>query len=309
MNVLDFFVNSYSYLKNYGMPYWVMTPARRIIRLFAHSCLPKYLVRPTTKSPVNCEGLIVSFTSFPARIKEVWQVVECMKRQSMLPEKIILWLSKDQFPDSKSVPQSLWDRVDDLFCIRFVDGDIRSHKKYYYVANEYPNKLIFLIDDDIYYDTDILCRSVREYNKHKKCVVCNYGYHMKFNNKGCLSYSKWEVIEEDRRGLDLFFGSGGGTLFRPSDLYKDLTNIELALRLTPLADDIWLNTMTLKSRLTKIMLSHGPILTIDIEKNITLSSVNNCCGRNDEQILAVRQYYGDVFNSPQDSDNLLVNND
>ena len=309
MNVLDFFVNSYSHLKNYGMPYWVMAPARRVVRTLAHKHLPKYLVRPVAKSTAICEDLIVSFTSFPARIQEVWQVVECMKRQSLLPHKIILWLSKDQFPDIKSVPQSLWNRVDDLFCIRFIEGDIMSHKKYYYVSNEYPNKLIFLIDDDIYYDTDILSRSVREYNKHEKCVVCNYGYQIKFNNKGCLSYSKWKVVEENRIGKDLFFGSGGGTLFRPSDFYKDLTRIELALSLTPVADDIWLNTMSLKSELTKVMLPHGPILTIDIKKNRTLSSVNNGCGRNDEQIQAVRQYYGDVFNYPHDSDNILVNND
>ncbi len=292
MNVLDFFVNSYSYLKNYGMPYWVMTPARRIIRLLAHSCLPKYLVRPTTKSPVNCEGLIVSFTSFPARIKEVWQVVECMKRQSMLPEKIILWLSKDQFPDTSSVPQSLWDRVDDLFCIRFVDGDIRSHKKYYYVANEYPNKLIFLIDDDIYYDTDILSRSVREFNKYEKCVVCNYGYHIKYDvNNSVCRYNTWQHCYERSESEKLFFGSGGGTLFKPSLMYKDLTNIDVARKLAPLADDIWLNAMAKKAGLKIVLLKNGQILPIHNEENITLSSVNVGESQNDIQLKAVLNYY------------------
>src|SRR5690554_3540856 len=35
-------------------------------------------------------GLIVSFTSFPARIDNVWLVVESILRQSVKPDKIIL---------------------------------------------------------------------------------------------------------------------------------------------------------------------------------------------------------------------------
>lgn len=283
-------------MKNYGMPYWVMAPIRRFVRKLAYRYIPQYLDKAIEISQNKSEELIVSFTSFPARINDVWQVVECMKRQTLLPQKIILWLSKEQFPNKKSVPQELWDRVDDLFLIRFVEGNIRSHKKYYYASKEYPDKLLFLIDDDIYYDTDILNRSMREYMRHdKKCVVCNYGYQIKYSENRSLPYSEWEIIEGSKKGKDLFFGSGGGTLFRPCDLYEDLTNIELALKLTPIADDIWLNTMVLKSGLIKVLLPHGPILTIDIKDNITLSSVNNGLGKNEEQIQAVKQYYGDVF--------------
>lgn len=275
-----------------------MTPMRRFVRNIAHRYLPKYLEKPVEKSQNRQEGLIVSFTSFPARIKEVWQVVECMKRQSLLPEKIILWLSKEQFPNRESVPQSLWDRVDELFTIRFVEGDIRSHKKYYYASKEYPNKLIFLIDDDIYYDTDIINRSVKEYtNQNGRCVVCNYGYQIKCDKSGSLSYSKWIPVESRREGKNLFFGSGGGTLFKPLDLYKDLTKIELALLLTPIADDIWLNTMVLKENLLKVILSNGPLLSVHIKDNIKLSSINIGMGKNDEQLLAIKKYYGDVFNT------------
>lgn len=307
MNVLNLFVNSYSHLKNYGMPYWVMTPARRLVRSLAYRCLPAYLNTQAELSNKRCKGLIVSLTSFPARINDVWQVVECMKRQTLLPEKIILWLSQEQFPTKEYVPQNLRDREDDLFSIRLVEGDTRSHKKYYYVSKEYPDNLIFLVDDDIYYDTDIISRSVDAYKRYNEsCVVCNYGYQMKFNSKGCLPYSMWKPIEGNFVGKDLFFGSGGGTLFRPSDLYQDLFDIDLALKLSPLADDIWLNAMALKMALTKVKLPNGPLLTIDIEENITLTSVNNGMGRNDEQLLAVIQYYGDVFNGPLDRNNPLV---
>lgn len=223
-----------------------------------------------------------------------------MKRQTLKLDKILLWLSKDQFPAEESIPESLLKRRDNQFEIRLVEGDIRSHKKYYYAAKEYPNSLLFLIDDDIYYDTDIVRRSLVSYVEYgMKCVVCNYGSMITYDEKVCKSYSEWHPVEGRKEiGKDLFFGSGGGTLFRPSDMYKDLTDIDLARQLTPLADDIWLNTMAMKSNLTKIMLPHGPLLSIKEKHNVTLSSVNNGEGRNDDQLNAIRKYYGDVFVRP-----------
>ena len=297
MNYLFYFTSIYSCLRNYFMPYWVLVPCRKVIRYMANKQLPKYFLR-TKVAPNNKQtkrDLIVSFTSFPARIDNVWQVVECMKRQTILPEKIILWLSNDQFPNEE-IPQSIKDEIDELFEVRFVDGDIRSHKKYYYAAKEYPNSLLFLIDDDIYYSPSIIEKSLNALKKYPNHIICNYGCRMKYDKNGNIKpYNAWKHIFHDTLGRDLFFGSGGGTLFRPSDMYKDLTNIDLAIQLTPLADDIWLNTMALKAGLSKVILSHGPLLSIKNKKNGTLSSVNNGEGRNDEQINAVRKYYGDVF--------------
>lgn len=297
MSPLDLFTKVYGKLQNYSMPYWVMTPFRRLVRELANIVLPKYLSRSNKRKVRSEKDLIVSFTSFPARINNVWQVVECMKRQTLQPDKILLWLSKEQFPTEDSIPETLLNRRDEQFDIRMVDGDIRSHKKYYYSAKEFPDALIFLIDDDIYYDTDILRRSMKAYIDYgEKCVVCNYGYQIEYAMNVCKPYSEWHPIEGKKAvGTDLFFGSGGGTLFRPSDMYKDLTNIFLARQLTPLADDIWLNAMAMKADLTKIMLPHGPLLSIKEKHNVTLSSINNGEGRNDEQINAVKKYYGDIY--------------
>ena len=223
-----------------------------------------------------------------------------MKRQSVKPDKILLCLSKDQFPTEDTIPYSLLSRRDSQFEIRKVEGDIRSHKKYYYAAKEYPNDLLFLIDDDIYYDTDIIRRSMTSYMEYgKKCVVCIYGSRIVYDEKGCKSYSEWQPIEGKKAiGKDLFFGSGGGTLFRPSYMYKYLSIIDLAIKLTPIDDDIWLNAMAMKTLLTKVMLPHGPLLSVKEKNNVTLSSVNNGQGRNDVQLEAVRKYYKDVFVHP-----------
>lgn len=236
--------------------------------------------------------IVVSLTSFPARINDVWQVVECMLRQTVLPSEIILWLSKDQFPTEESIPQSLRSRVGEIFHIRMVDRDIRSHKKYLYVAQENPDDLIFIVDDDIYYPTDIIERSLKAYRSHKgDCVVANYGMRIARDVKGdAKPYTQWPTVTDAADGSDIFFGSGGGTLLRPSALHHDLTRIDLAMQLTPLADDIWLNTMARLARVPVILLKNRLILPIRYHTTAALCDVNNGQNMNDKQIAQIRKY-------------------
>lgn len=296
MNLLNLFVKTYCLLRNYNtIPYWVLTPFRRLTRILTNLFLPSYLLKSTRLRYKQQTEVIVSLTSFPARIDEAWQVIECILRQTYKPKKIILWLSKEQFPRLKNdIPTSLYKLENDFFEIRFVDGDIRSHKKYYYVACEYPDSLILLIDDDIYYPTDMIEKLYKAHLKAPKSVICQYGYIMRYENDGRLmSYKNWEYVNYKTNNRSLFFGSGGGTLFKPSYLYKDLTNIELAMKLSPKADDIWLNAMT---RLADVpILMQKPLMTLPVRckgDKIELCTENVIGGGNDVQIQSVIDYYG-----------------
>ena len=293
MNILDVFVKSYSLLHIYkGVPFWVLTPFRRIIRWLSKRMLPKYLSDKRNRGHFMTSDVIVSLTSFPARINNVWQVVECMKRQSIRPHKIVLWLSKEQFPTIDSIPQSLKSEEDDIFEIRLVDGDIRSHKKYYYVSKEYPDSHIFLIDDDIYYSSDILQKTLDASKANPGALICNYGYKMKYSDsKKLRPYREWIHKYDFSRDPNLFFGSGGGTLFKPSNMYKDLTDIETAVSLCPLADDIWLNAMARLSKQEIILLKNGNILPVYNDNNVKLMSENLDNNQNDSQLANVISYY------------------
>ena len=294
MNVYNFIVKTYGAVYNRPhIPYWTLSPVRNLLRVIANFTLSQILEnREKVENRNNRSSIIVSFTSFPARINNVWQVVECMLRQTYQPDKIILWLSKEQFPTADSIPPSLRDREGEIFQIRIVDGDIRSHKKYYYVSNEYPDALIFLIDDDIYYPTDLLERTLKAHEEHPDCVICNYGYHIGRDAEGMLQpYNSWQHEYKNCTSNDLFFGSGGGTLFRPSELYKDLTNIELARELCPIADDIWLNAMVKLAGKPLCILSNGLILPVYSKGDSKLATENMGEGMNDVQIKAVTDYY------------------
>lgn len=299
MNKIDFYTKLYGRLYNYGLPYWVMTPVRRMVRKMAYRSLPAYLMKRSDKAEGSlnvAHGLIVSLTSFPARIRDVWQVVECMKRQTLLPEHIFLYLADSQFPNGDGIPETLRGMEDDLFQIKMVGQDIKSHKKYQYVCAEYPEKLVVLIDDDIYYSTDMIERMMAERTRSGN-VVSMYCSHIIYKSDGSLApYQSWPEEYGNSLDRDLFFGSGGGVLFQPSELYKDLTNIELAMRLTPTADDIWLNAMVRLSGKRVSKLKSNLILPIKIADDKHLCSVNVSGGANDRQLMAINSHYQSFIN-------------
>ena len=45
--------------------------------------------------------VVVSMTSYPARIESAWIAIESILRQSVTPERFVLVLSKEEFPNKK----------------------------------------------------------------------------------------------------------------------------------------------------------------------------------------------------------------
>lgn len=287
MTLIDFYLKAYSSIHSEGL----ISHLRGLILKVSLWHIPKLLSKQRRYSNNNSD-VIVSFTSFPARINNVWQVVECMKRQSCKPFKILLWLSKEQFATEKSIPESLRNRVDHVFEIRMVEGDIKSHKKYYYVFKEFPHNKIILIDDDIYYPTDMISNLLAASLLYPNSVICRYGYIIKYNERHeIMPYGKWEAQYKCYIGYEFFFGSGGGTLVCPNILYKDVCNSDLFLKLTPTADDIWLNAMTKLAGLRTVKVSVGPIMSFSLGTHNTLCEINLGNNQNDVQIRNVSSYF------------------
>lgn len=290
--IQDLYVKAYYSLVGENI---CLKPLRFLVRTLGNLHL-KHCFRYNT-AKFQCSGksedVIVSLTSFPARINNLWIVVESLLRQTVRPQKIIIWLSKDQFT-SQSIPLSLQELEPRGVEIRFVDRDIKSHKKYYYVFQEYPTSLILLADDDIIYPSDMLEKLIGLYmsSKHEKRIAHVYGYKMKFNPDGTLMpYNTWGALYSSSEGRNLFFGSGGGTLLNPADLYKDVTEIENARLLAPLADDVWLNAMARLGGCYYHKLANGPILSVQNRNDETLANSNLSENQNDVQIKNVVSYY------------------
>ena len=51
--------------------------------------------------------IIISLTSYPARIESAYKTIRTLLHQSYLPDRIILWLAKEQFVSETALPSNL----------------------------------------------------------------------------------------------------------------------------------------------------------------------------------------------------------
>ena len=272
---------------------------RLIVRVITQITMPLYYIfykcdlRQINMEHGDEKRVIVSITSFPARINNVWQVIESLIHQDRQPDIILLYLSKVQFPNTYGdLPAKLIKLQQRGLQIIFVDGDIRSHKKYYYAFKEYYNDLVITVDDDVYYHPHTIDVLYKEYIKHPRNIIANNTTVIRYKDNVLLPYLTWGGECSDSENL-LQIGIGG-VLYDPSLLFDDVFNIDLAIQLCPLADDIWLNVM---ARLKKTPVHHTPLsliyLPIYNKKDVKLNSINNGQGMNDKQIQNIRNYYLD----------------
>jgi hypothetical protein len=301
--MIDFFTGIYSSIQSRNRflnKIRFYSLLRFIIRNLANVIVPislkvSNIIRPCEiiSKKKNTPRLIISLTTFPARINKIWIVIECMLRQTHQPDKIVLWLSKEQFPQLSDLPQSLLKLQKRGLEIVLCDGDLRSHKKYYYTLNSYPDDILITIDDDFIYRTTLINDLVTLYVKHPKAICCDRALIIKTVDGEILSYIKWEPV---KRGVGpsfkLFHTSGGGTLYPPKSLSYEVLNKEVFMEHCKYADDVWLNVMaqinktqTIKTDLDTIWL---PILN---KGNSMLTTINVDEGQNDKQLEAVRNYY------------------
>lgn len=292
MDLLFTFTNFYGKLRNYkGIPFWIFSPFRRVTRILANKVLPIYFNKKKFKREEVLHNCIISLTSFPARIDKVWLVIESLKRQYLSPHKIILWLSKEQFHGITHLPKKLLSLEDEMFSIRFVDEDIRSHKKFYYAFQEYPDYAIVTCDDDIFYHPDMLGILYDTSLKYPNCIIANTTKRILYDsNNDILPYNLWDKFIKPYDSKDLVqIGIGG--VFYPSGCFdNNVLNKKDFLKVAPFADDLWLN-FAARTNSVKVVQSPLNILPLPvISDSPKLSTINCGSNRNDTQLKQIRDY-------------------
>lgn len=293
IDYLKIFTRWYGALNNVTIvPFWVLSPLRLMIRCLANAYLPHYLRKNRINESPREYGLIVSLTSYPARINDVWKVVECMKRQSVRPEKIILWLYKGQFPNEyASLPFDLINEIDDEFEVVFVDKNLRSHTKYYYAFKRFPDKTIITCDDDVYYDVDMIKRLIDTSKKYPNCITANHTRKIRYISSVLSPYLQWSQEEIPYDSANLLQLGVGGVLYPPYSMYELTLHDDIFMSIIPMADDIWLNCMA-RLKGTPIVQTSKSVLLMDIViKTPKLTDINNGAENlNDKQIKTLRSY-------------------
>ena len=160
--------------------------------------------------------IIVSLTSYYKRFGYLENVLESIKKQILLPYKILLVLYEEDF---KKYNQNL----NGVELIK-VNKDIKPHKKYYYSMIKYRDYAIITLDDDIYYSPDTISSLYESYINHPNVISGRRTHLIKYKSSLQIDkYKKW-LIEQNftkNSSYDLFITTGAGALYPP-----DILNIE-----------------------------------------------------------------------------------
>lgn len=243
MSVKDFLEKRIFACKNIDSHY-VLIFFGKIQLSFRHKSQFDYHV--ATKNGVTTQKrnpqLIVSLTSYPKRIPTLHKVINTLLRQTLKPDRVILWLAEEQFPNKEK------DLTEELLRLKNFGleicwcENIMSFKKLIPTLREYPQDIIVTADDDLYYEQDWLETLYNAYLQDPSNIYVQRICRMYFKSNG-------EVAKRSakERLFDLFnkpsylnspFG-GSGCLYPPNSLSKEVFNIEKAKELTTSHDDLW----------------------------------------------------------------------
>ena len=191
------------------------------------------------------QKIIVSLTTYPKRIPTIWLTIETLLRQTVKPDEIVLWLANEQFERGLSdLPESLLRLQERGLTIRFCD-DLRSHKKYYFALQEYPNDLIVLADDDMFYPKDTIAKLLNMHRQYPRDICCITAQVIE---PGFTAMpSQWRNPKLDENNLQhsdrIQAFTGSGTLIPPSALPAETFDAERIKSLCFHADDLWIAFM------------------------------------------------------------------
>ena len=225
----------------------------------------------------NSKNIIVSLTSFPKRIKNVHLTIKSILRQTLKPNKIILWLAKNEFiKKQKNLPINLLLLIKKGLTIKFLKKDLKSYKKLIPCLKNYPNNLIITIDDDIIYRKDTIEKLYKNYLKYPKDIHAHRVTQFKYES------GKFQIIAggyhyyKNSSFLNKLTGVGG-VLYPPNSFYKDVLKENLFMKLAPTNDDQWFWVQAILNNV-RIRVVEEPNLNLHYIKNsqkIGLFNIND----------------------------------
>lgn len=267
------------------------------------------LRRTVTHAARRLQGkprLVASLTSYPARISTVHVAIQSLLAQHCLPDLIVLYLCKSEFPNGEAdLPIELRRQLAHDVQIRWVDDNLKPHKKYYWALQEFTDDLVMTFDDDLVYRNTLVQDLVDSYQKHPEAISAIRTHLITFDNNGNIdSYPAW-VKEAGRLHpelvgiptMQLFATNGAGVLFPPHIMPKQTFDKETLLELCPSADDIWLKCMETIAGIPVVAATavQGLVYVPD-SQNVGLLYTNVDEGGNDNQLLNVVKHHKDFAN-------------
>jgi hypothetical protein len=162
---------------------------------------PKYALHPSGRS----QQVIVSLTTFKTRVPEIWKVIESLLRQTVQPDRIILYCQMDNLA---ALPQELLNQRERGLEIELCDDSLRSHTKYYYAFKQHPEDIVITVDDDMFYQSDLVETLLKFHEQYPNAIIANW---VKEIARTSDKYKMWPDVSKPQLSYRfLSIGVGGG---------------------------------------------------------------------------------------------------
>lgn len=245
------------------------------------------------------EEVVVSLTTHGNRIYNVHLAIESIMQQTVRPNRIVLWLSEEEFK-GRTLPVALQRQVDRGLEICFHE-DLRSYTKLIPSLKRFPESCIITIDDDHAYNPDLVEKLVMAHGDHPSDICASRIHQIVLDGQGRpVPYNDWMYCVArcpDENNLAFFTGAGG-VLYPPHCFSKEVFNQEVFLNLCGKADDVWFNAMRLRDgiRVTQVFSPNrkGDMVELLASQVTPLWKTNRVHHGNDPAIAAVYGRY-DLF--------------
>lgn len=240
--------------------------------------------------------IIVSLTSIPERLSYLQYPIRCMLRQTVKPDKIVLYLDKERVSEDKIPEELLLLRKNGLEIV-YVE-DLGPHTKYFYALQTYKDCYVITIDDDIIYSRTVIKELMKAEKQHKGAICARRARAFRFTQQGIpYPYSSYRAITDklSHKGEHLLALGVGGVLYPPHCLEPANFEVDNLRRLAFRNDDLWLKAMELLNGLEVVNaggMGHRDIYMQEAQE-VALCKGNFAYG-NDEIIKAVFSHY-DLF--------------
>ena len=228
--------------------------------------------------------IIVSLTSYPKRFRDIDLCLKSLCIQSVKPNRIILWLGSDTSQDAVNKIEEKYLKYG--IEIRWDDKkNLYSHKKYYYVMQEFPDDIIITADDDLIYPFDWIKSLLVSYRKNPDCISARRVHWITWRSNDCPeAYRKWTgEFSGDVPSNNLLATTGAGTLFPPHCFNKECFNSDAFLNYARTADDLWIKVMAILSKRKVVWAPNSMPMptTVDLQQREKLENINCEGGGND----------------------------
>lgn len=183
--------------------------------------------------------VLVSLTSFPRRISDVWITIESILRQSVRPKQIFLVLAEEEFP-GRAIPKKIMDQTRRGLEILWEQRNLRAHKKFIPVMRRFPDETVVAFDDDRIYGPRSLESLVLAHEAQPLSVIGNRARAVQAGPDGALPYATWPRATPSTPEHRLMLIGVGGVLIPPGSIDRDLfLDVDVLQRISPTSEDVW----------------------------------------------------------------------